>query len=60
LLLTLYPKSQKPFDLDAASAGYTMREQHEVHAMVSGAPASGAPPPKPAEGQGYGANVELF
>jgi hypothetical protein len=61
LLLTLYPKSDKPFDLDADSAGYTMQEQHDVHALVSGGEAeTGAPLTKPAEGQDYGANVELF
>ncbi len=61
LLLTLYPKSEKPFDLDAASAGYTMQEQHDVHASVSGGEAENhAPLTKPAEGQEYGANVELF
>ena len=61
LLLTLYPKSDKPFDLDAASAGYTMQEQHDVHALVSGEKAeTGAPLAKAAEGQDYGANVELF
>ena len=36
LLLALHPKSRKPFDLQAASAGYTMCEQHEVHDMVTG------------------------
>jgi hypothetical protein len=61
LLLSLYPKSEKPFDLDAASAGYTMREQHEVHVMVSGGETENAERlPKPASGQDYGANVELF
>lgn len=61
LLLTLYPKSEKPFDLDAASAGYTMQAQHDVHALVSGGEAeNGVPLSKPAEGQDYGANVELF
>jgi hypothetical protein len=61
LLLTLYPKSDRPFDLDAASAGYTMQEQHDVHALVSGGEADNrAPLTKPAEGQDYGANVELF
>jgi len=60
-LLTLYPKSDKPFDLDSASAGYTMQEQHDVHAMVSGGEAKRGPRlPEPAEGQEYGANVELF
>jgi len=61
LLLTLYPKSEKRFDLDAASAGYTMQAQHDVHALMSeGEAESGAPLSKPAEGQDYGANVELF
>ncbi len=61
LLLTLYPKSEKPFDLDAASAGYTMQAQHDVHALMSeGEAENGAPLSKPAEGQDYGANVELF
>jgi hypothetical protein len=36
LLLTLHPKSRKPFDLQAASAGNTMWEQGEVHDMVTG------------------------
>lgn len=36
LLLTLHPKSRKPFDLQAASAKYTMCEQREVHDMVTG------------------------
>jgi hypothetical protein len=35
-LLTLHPKSSKPFDFPAASAGYTMWEQHEVHDGVTG------------------------
>ncbi len=61
LLLTLYPKSEKPFDLKAASAGYTMQEQHDAHAIVSGGEAgNGARLTEPAEGQDYGANVELF
>lgn len=61
LLLTLYPKSEKPFDLDGDSAGYTMQEQHDVHALVSGGKAeTGVPLAKPAEGQEYGTNVELF
>jgi hypothetical protein len=61
LFLTLYPKSNKPFDLQAASAGYTMWEQHEVHATVTGETnhASGRLT-EPAEGQDYGDNVELF
>jgi hypothetical protein len=60
-LLALYPKSEKPFDLDAASAGYTMQEQHDAHALVSGGDAeSQARPAEPAEGQEYGSNVELF
>jgi hypothetical protein len=61
LLLALYPKSEKPFDLKAASAGYTMQEQHDAHAIVSGGEAgNGARLTEPAEGQDYGANVELF
>jgi hypothetical protein len=60
-LLALYPKSEKPFDLDAASAGYTMQEQHDAHALASGGDAeSQARPAEPAEGQEYGSNVELF
>jgi hypothetical protein len=61
LLLALYPKSDKPFDLDAASAGYTMREQHEAHAAVGGkAEKVHGKLTEPAEGQDYGENVELF
>jgi hypothetical protein len=61
LLLTLYPKSGKPFDLQAAAAGYTMWEQHEAHAMVSGETndAHGRLT-APAAGENYGDNVELF
>jgi hypothetical protein len=61
-LLDLYPKSEKPFDLNSASAGYTMQEQHDVHAMLVGGEARNdcAPPAAPVEGQDYGANVELF
>jgi hypothetical protein len=61
LLLTLYPKSDKPFDLNAASAGYTMQEQHDAHALVAGGAAETlASLSRPGEGQEYGANVELF
>lgn len=60
-LLALYPKSEKPFDLDAASAGYTMQEQHDAHALVSGGEAEDdARPTESTERQDYGANVELF
>jgi hypothetical protein len=61
-LLALYPKSEKPFDLDSASAGYTMQEQRDVHAMVSGEEAEDARAPlaEPAEGQEFGENIELF
>ena len=60
-LLTLYPKSETPFDLDAASAGYTMQEQHDAHALISGGVAQTAGRlTEPAEGQDLGANVELF
>lgn len=61
LLLALYPKSDKPFDLDAASAGYTMREQHEAHATVGGETAKvHGRLTEPVKGQDYGENVELF
>jgi len=61
-LLTLYPKPQKPLDLDAAAAGYTMQEQHAVHATVMGGLEQIAHGrlTEPVEGQDYGANVELF
>jgi hypothetical protein len=60
-LLELYPKSEKPFDLEAASAGYTMQEQHDAHAMVFGAePQRTAVAALPDPGQEYGGNVELF
>jgi len=50
-----------PFHLDAASAGYTMQEQHDVHALVSSGEAENAAPlTKTSEEQEYGANVELF
>jgi len=62
LLLELYPKPERPFDADAAAAGYTMREQHEVHAKVFGgtAEAGYARLGNASEGEGYGDNVELF
>ena len=61
-LLALYPKPEKPLDLDAASAGYTMQEQHAVHATVFGGEETKVHGrlTEPAEGQDYGANVELF
>ena len=60
LLLDLYPKSDTPFDLDAA-AGYTMREQHDAYAMISGEAAKTHRwLTEPAEGQALGDNVELF
>ena len=61
-LLALYPKPQKPLDLDAAAAGYTMQEQHAVHASVTGSQEKIAHGrlTEPSEGQDYGANVELF
>jgi hypothetical protein len=65
-LLDLYPKSDKPFDLDAAAAGYTMREQHDAHAMIAGQTIGGEAGKthdrltEPAEGQAWGDNVELF
>jgi len=61
LLLTLHPKSRKPFDLQAASAGYTMWEQREVHDMVSGETNEvHGRLTEAVEGQDYGDNVELF
>jgi hypothetical protein len=61
ILLGLYPKSEKPFDLDAALAGYTMQEERDAHALVSGGEAEdGLQPTEASEGQEYGANVELF
>jgi hypothetical protein len=61
LLLDLYPKSNTPFDLKAASAGYTMKQQHETHAKVSGdGNQDSGPLPEPAAGQELGENVELF
>jgi hypothetical protein len=61
-LLELYPKPERPFDLDAASAGYTMREQHEVHAMSLGGESANvyARLTDTVEGENYGDNVELF
>jgi hypothetical protein len=35
-LLSLYPKTEKPLDMRAITAGYTMKEQHTVHASVFG------------------------
>jgi hypothetical protein len=61
VLLTLYPESATPFDLDAASAGYTMQEQHDAHALMSGKVAQTVGRlTEPGEGQDLGANVELF
>ena len=61
LLLALHPKSSKPFDVQAASAGYTMWEQHEVHDKVSGETnAVRGRLTEPEEGQEFGDNVELF
>jgi hypothetical protein len=61
-LLALYPKPEKPLDLEAASAGYTMQAQHAVHATVFGGEETKVlgRVTEPAEGQDYGANVELF
>ena len=60
-LLAIYPKAEKPFDIDSASAGYTMQQQHDTHDLLfgNGAEAS-APMGKPAEAQEYGDNIELF
>jgi hypothetical protein len=60
-LLALYPKSEKPFDLDSAAAGYTMLEQHVTHALVSGGESNNDERlMEPTGEQEYGANVELF
>jgi hypothetical protein len=62
VLLTLYPKPEKPLDLNAASVGYTMQGEREVHAAVFGGDEKKglARLSEPAEGQDYGDNVELF
>jgi hypothetical protein len=62
-LLDLYPKPKKAFDERAAAAGYTMREQHEVHDAAFGGgpgPAGYARIAAAAEGDDYGDNIELF
>jgi hypothetical protein len=61
LLLSLYPKSDRPFDIDSSSAGYTSQEQHDVHALAFGGPLSNDESrTEPTEGHELGANVELF
>jgi hypothetical protein len=61
VLLSLYPKSSNPFDLQAASAGYTTWEQRDVHAMVTGGTVDGQRRlTEPVAGEDYGDNVELF
>jgi hypothetical protein len=58
-LLTLYPKPTRPFDAEAE--GYTMREQHQIHAAVfGGAEISGYERLGDGGGAEYGENVELF
>jgi hypothetical protein len=60
LLLTLHPKSSKPFDLRAGDFGYTMSAQREAHALAGGKRLLHERLTEPAEGQDYGDNVELF
>ena len=61
LLLGLYPESKTPFDLEAASLGYTMKQQHDAHAAMSGdGNQDSGPVPEPSAGQELGDNVELF
>jgi hypothetical protein len=65
-LLSIYPKPEKPLDLKALAAGYTMKEQHAAHAAVFGGEGAGEEDKThgrltdPVEGEDYGANVELF
>jgi hypothetical protein len=61
-LLTQYPKPEKPLDMRVSAAGYTMKEQHAVHANVFGGEEDGTHGrlTDPVEGEDYGANVELF
>ena len=61
-LLTQYPKPEKPLDMRASAVGYTMKEQHAVHANVFGGEEDGTHGrlTDPVEGEDYGANVELF
>ena len=61
-LLSLYPKPEKPLDLRAVKATYFMKEQHAIQASVFGVEedASHGRLSEAAEGEEYGANVELF
>jgi hypothetical protein len=61
-LLLLYPISEGGDELDSASAGYTMRSQHEAHGLESWEHVSEefARLSEVPEGQNYGDNVELF
>ena len=62
VLIGLYPEPEQPFDMHALTDGYTMREQHQVHASISGVEisASYARLSEAVEGDDYGDNVELF
>jgi hypothetical protein len=62
VLIRLYPEPEQPFDMQALTDGYTMREQHEVHAAISGTEIGTgyARLSEAAEGDDYGDNVELF
>jgi len=61
-LLDLYPKSEGSFDMHNLTDGYTMREQHEVHAAISGLEMTTgyARLSEAVNGEDYGDNVELF
>jgi hypothetical protein len=62
-LLSLYPKPEKPLDLRASATGYTMKEQHAVHASLFGGDDGKTAHGRltdPVAGEDYGANVELF
>src|SRR3984957_12392636 len=61
-LLSLYPKPEKPLDLKAVAASYFMKEQHAIQASVFGVEeeANHGRLSEAAEGEDYGANVELF
>ena len=62
-LLEQYPEDERLFHSDAALAGYTMREQHDVHAMAFGGEAQKAGYERLSEllpGDDLGDNIELF
>jgi len=61
-LINLYPKSEGSLDMHSLTDGYTMREQHEVHAAISGLEMTTgyARLSETENGEDYGDNVELF